>query len=96
MIILEKNENYLESYDSVSEEVKYLSNSIIRLILDLYGAEEARKFFDNIQKLSNKYLEYRGFTSSFNDITYTPELEAKEQELIKTCIGKINVEKSKR
>ena len=68
------------------------ANSIIRLILDLYGAEEARKFFDNIQKLSNKYLEYRGFTSSFNDITYTPELEAKAQELIKTCIGKINVE----
>ena len=31
MINLENNENYLKSYDSISEEVKYLANSIIRL-----------------------------------------------------------------
>ena len=70
------------------------SNSLIRLILDLYNSEEARKFFDNIQRLSNKYLEYRGFTSSIDDITYTQELEDKAQELIKSCIGKINIELS--
>ncbi|MCQ2970372.1 MAG: DUF1724 domain-containing protein [archaeon] len=31
MINLENNENYLKSYDLISEEVKYLTNSIIRL-----------------------------------------------------------------
>ncbi len=31
MVNLENNENYLKSYDSISEEIKYLSNSIIRL-----------------------------------------------------------------
>ena len=31
VINVEDNKNYLESYDSISEEVKYLSNSLIRL-----------------------------------------------------------------
>ncbi|MGN0177482.1 MAG: transcriptional regulator FilR1 domain-containing protein [Methanobrevibacter sp.] len=31
MINLENNKNYLKSYDSISEEIKYLTNSIIRL-----------------------------------------------------------------
>ena len=44
------------------------NKSLIRLILDLYDDEEARKFFDNIEKLGNKYLELRGFTSSLDDI----------------------------
>lgn len=70
------------------------NNSLIRLILDLYNSEEARKFFDNIQKLSNKYLEYRGFSSSLNDITYTDELYKRADELIKTCLAKVNIEVS--
>ena len=70
------------------------ANSLIRLILDLYNSEEARKFFDNIQRLSNKYLEYRGFSSSLNDIIYTDELTNKTKDLIKNCLLKINYEVS--
>ena len=54
MIILEKNENYLESYDSVSEEVKYLSNSIIRLkiLATLYKCPLNMKDINTITSLS--------------------------------------------
>ena len=67
------------------------NKSLIRLILDLYDDEEARKFFDNIEKLGNKYLEIRGFTSSLDDIIYNDDLTNKTQEMIKTVLLKVNV-----
>lgn len=70
------------------------NKSLIRLILDLYDDEEARKFFDNIEKLGNKYLELRGFTSSLDDIIYNDDLTNKTQEMIKTTLLKVNVELS--
>ena len=70
------------------------NNSLIRLILDLYDDEEAKKFFDNIERLGNKYLELRGFTSSLDDVIYNDELKEKTENMIKTALLKINVELS--
>lgn len=89
-----KNGELINGFMGKSTLAAGQTNSLIRLILDLYDSSEARKFFDNIQRLSNKYLEYRGFTSSLDDISYTDELNKRADELIKNCVAKINVEVS--
>lgn len=67
------------------------SNSMVRLIFDLYNDEEARKFFDNVQKLTNQYNMWIGFTTSFKDITYSKDIRNTIDNLIKNIMLKVNV-----
>lgn len=75
---------------------KYLSageaSSLIRLVYDLYDSEEARKFFDNAQKIINHFNMWFGFTTSVEDITYSNEIYNKIQDLIKNTMLKVNLE----
>ena len=54
VINLEDNKSYLESYDSISEEVKYLNNSLIRLkiLAILYEKPQNMKDLNNTTGLS--------------------------------------------
>lgn len=54
MINLEDNKNYLESYELISEEVKYMTNSIIRLkiLATLYKSPLNMKDLNSITSLS--------------------------------------------
>ena len=54
MINLEDNKNYLESYELISEEVKYMTNSIIRLkiLATLYKCPLNMKDLNSITSLS--------------------------------------------
>lgn len=54
MIILENNNEYLKSYNSVSEDVRYVSNSLIRLkvLKALYDKPQNMKELTNSTKLN--------------------------------------------
>lgn len=65
--------------------------SLIRLILELYNDKEAKKFFDNIQKLINQFNMWYGFSTNFSDITYSKDINEKIKNLIKNVITKVNI-----
>lgn len=67
------------------------ANSLIRLIYDLYDDEEARKFFDNAQRLTNNFNMYNGFTTSFSDIAIKKDLYKNIHDMIKTAVMKSNL-----
>lgn len=54
MINVEKNKKYLKNYDSVSEDVKYLANSLVRLkiLACLYAKPQNMKDLNDLTKLS--------------------------------------------
>lgn len=65
--------------------------SLIRLILELYDDQEARKFFDNIQKIINQFNLWYGFTTSFKDIIYNSDIHEKILNLVKNVVTKVNI-----
>lgn len=67
------------------------NQSLIRVILDLYNDEEARKFFDNVQKMTNIFNMWYGFTTSFKDIEYSQDITDKIKTLIDNVILKVGV-----
>lgn len=63
-------------------------NSLIQLILDVCDAEEARKFFDNAQKLVNMFNMHNGFSVGIGDTYVVPKIvkqvdDLKNNEMIK-------------
>lgn len=89
MINLENNENYLKSYDSISEDVKYLTNSIIRLkiLATLYKCPLNMKDINsttslsyssissNLHNLELKGIVYREHNKYFLSNSYRMEVE---------------------
>jgi DNA-directed RNA polymerase II subunit RPB1 len=81
--ILIKNGNLVKGTITSNYISSGKTNSMLRLIFDLYDDEESRKFFDNIQKLTNHFNMWYGFTTSFKDITYTSKISETIKDLIK-------------
>lgn len=89
VINLENNENYLKSYDSISEDVKYLTNSIIRLkiLATLYKCPLNMKDINsttslsyssissNLHNLELKGIVYREHNKYFLSNSYRMEVE---------------------
>lgn len=59
-------------------------NSLIHLIWDLYGTEETKNFIDNIQRLTNNFNLYRGFTVGIRDIIISKEIQQEIDVLYQT------------
>ena len=70
-------------------------NSLLRIILDLYDENEAKIFFDNLQKLLNIYFLTRGITFGVKDIETSKEIHDKSEVIIKEAFleaGKMTTE----
>lgn len=57
-------------------------NSILRIILDLYDEDEAKIFFDNVQKLLNIYFINRGITFGIQDVEMAEDILKKGNTII--------------
>lgn len=66
-------------------------NNLIQLILDEYGVNEAKDFFDNAQKLINKFNMFYGFSVGFTDTTVTKEMVKQINDIRDKEILKANV-----
>lgn len=67
------------------------SQNLIQLVLDEYDANEARRFFDNAQRLVNSFMLFNGFSVGVGDTFISKELnkqveQLKETELLKSDI----------
>ena len=61
-----------------------VKNGIIHLIWNEYGANKTQKFIDNVQKMTNSWLLYNGFTIGYGDIFINDKIQDKVDKLIKT------------
>ena len=61
-----------------------VKNGIIHLIWNEYGANKTQKFIDNVQKMTNSWLLYNGFTIGYGDIFINDKVQDKVDKLIKT------------
>ena len=59
-------------------------NGLIHLIWNEYGPNKTQKFIDNVQKMTNSWLLYNGFTIGFSDIFIKEEIQDNVDKLIKT------------
>ena len=66
-------------------------NNIIQLILDEYGVNEAKDFFDNAQKIVNKFNMDFGFSVGLIDMNLTKEIKKSINALVDKEILKANV-----
>lgn len=80
--ILVKFGSLISGYLSKASLGEGKPNNLIQLIYDEYGATEAKDFFDNAQKLINKFNAYYGFSVGFVD-TITPQEMINQIEIIK-------------
>lgn len=67
------------------------SQNLIQLILDEYDANEARRFFDNAQRLVNSFLLFNGFSVGVGDTFISKELNKQVEELRTTEMLKADI-----
>ena len=63
--------------------------SLVGLINDEYGPDEAKKFMDNMQKLVDRFNLYYAFTIGIGDITYNKEMSTNVNKIINTAILRV-------
>jgi len=64
------------------------NNSLLQLILDSNGPDDTKTLMDNIQRLINNYLVYKGFTVGITDVMVNNEKKEKIQTIINTKVLK--------
>lgn len=67
------------------------TNTIIQLILDEYGVDAAKDFFDNSQKLINQFNMYYGFSVGLSDTVSSNDVirqidDIKNKEILKASV----------
>jgi DNA-directed RNA polymerase II subunit RPB1 len=87
-----KNGQLIDGYLKKSFVGDGQNDSLIKLILDIYGENEAVKFMVNIMRLANVFNMWYGFTTSCYDIQYSDELRNKFRKIIQENIIKSNLE----
>ena len=65
-------------------------NGLIHLIWNEYSSNKTKKFIDNVQKMTNSWLLYNGFTIGFGDIFIEEKIENNIHDLIKKKEFEIN------
>lgn len=92
----QKNNAYIRSGNLVSGRLdkktlkENSENSIMHLILDEYGVDEARDYFDNAQKIINQFNMYYGFSVGMIDTVTTPDARRQLDDLTYKEILKTN------
>lgn len=66
-------------------------NSLIQLILDEYGVNEAKDFFDNAQKLVNQFNLFYGFSVGFLDMVLPKNIQQQIKDITNKEILKASV-----
>jgi DNA-directed RNA polymerase beta' subunit len=59
-------------------------NALHQLIWDEYGVEETRIFLDNIQRLTNNFNLFNGFSCGMGDVDILPEVESQINKVFQT------------
>lgn len=93
----QENEILVKSGQLISGYLKKVSlgegkpNNLIQLILDEYGVNEAKDFFDNAQKLVNKFNMVHGFSVGLVDTVMPEKIIRQNSEIANKEILKANV-----
>jgi DNA-directed RNA polymerase II subunit RPB1 len=78
------NGNIMSGYLSKETIGAKKKNNIIQLLWDEYGANETKKFLDNIQRMTNYYNKYSGFTMGIKDICFGNNIKDKINQIYNT------------
>ena len=90
-----KNGEFIKGYLNKFQLKDKMEDSLLRIILDLYDENEAKIFFDNIQKMLNIYFINKGITFGVKDIETPKDIHDKAQVIIKEAfleVGQLTTE----